>query len=150
MVLLFAINTPNVSLESPAWTIISSNYLLKFFATELRETRSTELSANYLRQFEMLVCACGNQATALFCIPELQSLIFVTYWLSRYIMHDSKWILDIDECVATNATICDETNECINSLGGYQCVCLSGFAAVDNNGTQVCEGEFNHVRTYFL
>lgn len=57
---------------------------------------------------------------------------------------DGKLCTDIDECyeyINSNATLCNNTGYCVNTIGYFRCVCLQGFSATNNSN--VCTGKIN-------
>lgn len=52
-------------------------------------------------------------------------------------MQCSLFISDVNECNDTSAPVCAGFAECVNTDGGYECVCGPGF---NGNGIDECEG----------
>ena len=67
----------------------------------------------------------------------------VLYLVWRYIVQYSyvvAHIADIDECVG-GTTECDSEATCINTIGGYNCSCNSGYEGDGFEGN--CSSEFS-------
>ncbi|KAH9505771.1 hypothetical protein Btru_055742 [Bulinus truncatus] len=75
-------------------------------------------------------CAC-NMSNAVSCDPISGSCVCNSSWQGLTCNND------VDECSNTNLNNCPSNSTCNNTLGGYECLCTSGFKK--NISTNKCD-----------
>lgn len=90
------------------------------------------LSAHALQ--DMSYMKMGSRAQVCFAIVR----ILFSYKVCLIV--DKHFLSDIDECLEAavyNIELCTDNTACLNAQGGYECVCVAGYAITDGE----CESE---------